>query len=108
MTLSLVIHRPEPADAAPAGPDAGGLPAMRTALRDAVWEVADAHWALGDDAILVSTDLSPDYLVQHFRRALRRRGFAETGLLLVTAVGPKAAWAGLTPEAEAWLHDVLG
>jgi len=73
-----------------------------------VWEVADAHWAVGDDAILVSTDLSPDYLVQHFRRALRRRGFGETGLLLVTSIGPKAAWAGLTPDAEAWLHDVLG
>jgi hypothetical protein len=108
MTLSLVIHRPEPADAAPAGPEAGGVVAMRAALRDAVWEVADAHWAVGDDAILVSTDLSPDYLVQHFRRALRRRGFGETGLLLVTSIGPKAAWAGLTPDAEAWLHDVLG
>lgn len=80
---------------------------MRQAVRDAVWEVADAHWALGGDSILVSTDLSPDYLVSHFRRALARRGFDETGLLLVTTVGPKAAWAGLPSEAEGWLQEVL-
>jgi hypothetical protein len=106
MSLSLVIHRPDRVPTT-TKPDAGGIDVMRAAVRDAVWEVADAHWALGDDAILVSTDLSPSYLVSHFRRALARRGFAETGLLLVTSVGPKAAWSGLPAEAEGWLREVL-
>lgn len=107
MSLSLVIHRPEAADAADASPEAGGAEGMRKAVRDAIWEVADAHWAVADDSILVSTDLSPSYLVSHFKRALARRGFARSGLLLVTAVGPKAAWSGLSPESEAWLRDML-
>ncbi len=99
MSLSLLIHRPD----APAETAEG----MRAALRDAVWEVAEAHWALGGDAILVSSDLSPDYLLNHFRRALGRRGFAEPGLLLVTSIGPRAAWTGMPTEAEAWLRDAL-
>jgi hypothetical protein len=107
MSLSLVIHRPGDADLAGAGPEAGGVEEMRKAVRDAIWEVADAHWAVGEDAILVSTDLSPSYLVSHFRRALGRRGFVRTGLLVVTAVGPRAAWSGLPPESEAWLRDML-
>lgn len=107
MTLSLVLHRPEvgPLNAMP-DPEAGAA-AMRAAVRDAVWEVADAHWVLGHDAMLVSTDLSPTYLLSHFKRALTHRGFTEAGLLLVTTVGPKAAWTGLPAEAEGWLRDVL-
>ncbi|MBU8545080.1 MULTISPECIES: hypothetical protein [Roseomonadaceae] len=101
MTLSIVIHRPD------AGPDADEASTMRAAVRDAVWEIADAHWTLGEDAILVSTDLSPDYMLSHFRRALARRGFDRTGLLLVTGVGPRAAWSELPVEAEGWLRDVL-
>jgi hypothetical protein len=108
MTLSIVIHRPEGASDAPrdSQPDAT-TEGMRLAVRDAVWEIADAHWVLGRDSILVSTDLSPDYMLSHFRRALARRGFDESGLLLVSTVGPKAAWAGLPAEAEGWLKDVL-
>jgi hypothetical protein len=99
MALSLLFHRPSgTGDAAEE---------MRTAVRDAVWEVAEAHWVLGEEAVLVSSDLSAEYLRDHFRRALGRRGHAETGLLLVTSVGPQAAWAGLPQEAEAWLHDAL-
>ncbi len=103
MTLLLVIHRPE---GLPEG-HPGSLAEMRAAVRDAIWEVADAHWALGEDSVLVSTDLSPSYMVSHFQRALKRRGYTESGLLVVTSVGPKAAWSGLPPEAEAWLRDAL-
>ena len=107
MALSLVVHRPEagPIDVMP--DQEAGAEAMRMAVRDAVWEVADAHWALGQDAMLVSTDLSPTYLLSHFRRALARRGFTEAGMLLVSSLGPKAAWTGLPAEAEGWLRDVL-
>lgn len=105
MTLSIVIHRPE---SDPAGdPPADQAEAMRQAVRDAVWEIADAHWAIGSDAILVSTDLSPAYMVSHFRRALSRRGFDRTGHLLVTSVGPKAAWSDLPDEADDWLKETL-
>jgi hypothetical protein len=100
MTLHLVVHRPDE----PAGSEAEGK--IRAALRDAVWEVADSHWApdaTGGDCVLVSTDLSPDYLLSHFRRAVARRGFADPGLLLVVTVGDRAAWTGLSPETEAWL-----
>jgi hypothetical protein len=100
MALSLLFHRPSGSgDAAEA---------MRTAVRDAVWEVAEAHWVLGEEAVLVSSDLSAEDLLDHFRRALGRRGHAATGLLLVTSVGPQAAWAGLPQEAEVWLRDALG
>jgi hypothetical protein len=98
MTLALVVHHPEPA---------ADAPEMRTALRDAVWEVADAHWALGQDAILAACDLSPEYLVDHFRRAMARRGFADPGLLLVVPVTPRSAWAGLPREAEGWIRETL-
>ena len=107
MSLSLVIHRPDAADAVGANPEAGGVEGMRKAVRDAIWEVADAHWAVADDSILVSTDLSPSYLVSHFQRAVARRGFSRTGMLLVTTVGPKASWSGLPAESEAWLRDML-
>ncbi|NKC30877.1 hypothetical protein [Falsiroseomonas selenitidurans] len=104
MTLSIVVHRPE-SGAAEAGSSAAED--MRTAVRDAIWEIADAHWAMGQDAILVSTDLSPDYILSHFQRALARRGFGESGLLLVSSIGPRAAWSGLPQDAEGWLREVL-
>lgn len=104
MTLSIVIHRPE---SAPTSIPPEAAEAMRLAVGDAVWEIADAHWTMGSDAILVSTDLSPNYILSHFRRALARRGFDQTGLLLVTRVGPRAAWSDLPEEAEGWLKDVL-
>ena len=107
MTLWFVIHRPEEGDAGTPAPSAEAASAMRSAVRDAMWEIADAHWALGQDAALVSTDLSPDYLVEHFRRALARRGFDSPGLLLVATAGPRAAWCGLPPEADAWLRETM-
>jgi hypothetical protein len=102
MTLHLVVHRPDE----PAGSEAEGL--IRAALRDAVWEVAESHWAPGGpggEAVLVSSDLSPDYLVSHFRRAMARRGFASPGLLLVVQVGERAAWAGLPPDTASWVKE---
>lgn len=101
MTLHLVIHRPND----PAGSE--GEAALRAALRDAVWEVADSHWAPCDEALLVSTDLSPDYLLDHFRGGLARRGHSDPGMLLVVPVSAKAAWSGLPAEAETWISELL-
>lgn len=98
MPLHLVIHRP--AD----GPDAE---AARMAVRDAVWEVAESHWAAGAEALIAASDLSSAYLLSHFRRALARRGVEDPGLLIVAPVGEGAAWAGLPAEAEAWM-DTAG
>lgn len=97
MGLSLLLHRPDDTDPK----------AVRETLRDAVWEVADAHWAISHDAVLISSDLSPEYLVDHFRRAVARRDQRITGMLIVTAIGPRAAWLGLPPEADAWLREGL-
>jgi hypothetical protein len=102
MTLHLVVHRPNE----PAGSEAEAL--VRAALRDAVWEVADSHWAPGGaegEAVLVSSDLSPDYLVSHFRRATARRGFPDAGLLMVVQVGERAAWAGIGSETGRWIEE---
>lgn len=99
MTLVLVVHHPD------AAPDAAAE--MRDALRDAIWEVADAHWALGADAVLAATDLSPDYLLGHFRRAIARRGLSESGQLLVVPFAPRSAFIGLPPDAAAWVRDQL-
>ena len=101
MTLHLVIHRPEE----PAGSAAEA--AIRTALREAVWEVADSHWEPCEEALLVSSDLSPDYLLSHFRSGLARRGHPQPGMLLVVPVGTTAAWSGLPPDAEAWMAEFL-
>ncbi len=101
MTLHLVIHRP----AAPAGgePEA----AERTALREAVWEVADSHWAPTEETLMVSCDLSAAYLLSHFKVALARRGHADPGFLLVVPMGAEAAWTGLPQDGEAWIKDLL-
>lgn len=99
MTLHLVIHRPDAATGSPAEE------AIRTALREAVWEVADSHWAPSDEVMLVSTDLSPDYLLAHFTKGLARRGHAEPGILAVVPVGATAAWSGLPPEAATWIAE---
>jgi hypothetical protein len=101
MSLHLVIHRPEePAGSAPEA-------AVRAALRDAVWEVADSHWAAGEEAMLVSCDLSSDYLVSHFMGALARGGFAQPGMLIVVPMRQGSAWAGLPAEAEAWIRETI-
>jgi hypothetical protein len=94
MTLALVLHQPPTLAAAE----------IRGALRDAVWEVAEAHWTLGDESMIVACDLSADYLMSHFTRAMARRGFADPGLMLVVPLSPRSAWRGLPPEAAAWLR----
>ncbi|WP_372623676.1 hypothetical protein [Falsiroseomonas sp.] len=100
MTLHLVIHRPDAAEGST------GETAIRAALSDAVWEVADSHWAPCKEAVLVSTDLSPDYLLAHFRQALAQRGHTDPGMLLVVPVGPTASWSGMPADAEAWIAEV--
>ncbi len=100
MTLHLVVHQA----AGAAGSEAEK--AERAALVEAVWEVADSHWAAGEEALLVSTDLSPDYLTRHFRIGLARRGFPKAGMLIVVPVAATAAFSGLPAEAAAWVAEV--
>ncbi len=97
MPLHLVIHRPP-------SPGTEGE-ACRAALREAVWEVAESHWAPGDEAVLVSSDLSSDYLLSHFRRSLARRGFDDPGMLIVAATS-HIAMHGLPREAQDWIAAV--
>jgi hypothetical protein len=97
MTLHLVIHRP----------DAAQDQAIRAALIETVWEVADSHWSAGEEALLVSSDLSPDYLLSHFRRGLARRGHASPGLLLVVPMGQNCAWFGLPQDAADWVKSTI-
>lgn len=101
MTLHLVVHRPD----APAGSEAEK--ALRAALRDTVWEVAESHWAPTEETTLVATDLSPDYLIAHFRSGLARRGFPEPGMVLVVPLRDGAAWAGLPTDGEAWIAEMM-
>ena len=101
MTLHLVIHRPDAASGSAAEA------AIRAALREAVWEVADSHWAPCEEVLLVSTDLSPDYLLAHFTKGLARRGHDAPGMLAVVPVGSAAAWSGLPPEAESWISETV-
>jgi hypothetical protein len=101
MPLLLVIHRPPE----PPGSDADA--ACRTALRDAVWEVAESHWTIGAEALLAASDLSPGYLLAHFKAGLTRRGFPDPGVILVVPVGADAARVGLPAEAEAWMGETL-
>jgi hypothetical protein len=101
MALHLVIHRPE------APPDSGIAAAIRAALIDAAWEIADSHWSPTAEALLVSTDLSAAYLVAHFRAGLARRGHDNPGMLLVTPVTAAAAWCGLPQDGEEWIRGLL-
>jgi hypothetical protein len=101
MALHLVIHRP------PGAPGSAEAAATRAALSDTVWEVADTHWSATDEALVVSTDLSAAYLLEHFRAGLERRGQDDPGLLLITPMAADTAWSGLRPEAAAWLRDLL-
>jgi hypothetical protein len=100
MTLHLVVHKA----AGAAGSDAER--AERAALVEAVWEVADSHWGAAAEALLISTDLSPDYLTRHFRTGLARRGFPKAGLLIVVPVTSAAAFSGLPEDAAAWVAEV--
>jgi hypothetical protein len=101
MTLHLVIHRP----GASAGSDDAA--ASRAALLEAVWEVADSHWAPTDEALLVSCDLSSAYLLSHFKVGLTRRGHPDPGLLLVVPMSEDSAWMGMAPDGEEWVRGAL-
>ncbi len=99
MTLHLVVHQA----AAAAGSDAER--AERAALAEAVWEVADSHWAAGPDALLVSTDLTPAYLTRHFRSGLARRGFPKAGMLIIVPVTAPAAFTGMPADVGQWVEE---
>jgi hypothetical protein len=101
MTLHLVIHRPA---ATERGEDAA---AERHALQEAVWEVADSHWAPTEEALMVSCDLSPAYLLSHFKAGLARRGHKAPGLLLVVPMGKEVASLNLAPDGETWMREAL-
>ena len=53
MSLILVTHHPAEPPGSPAAT------ACRAALRDAVWDVAESLWAVGEEALLAASDLSP-------------------------------------------------
>jgi len=97
MSLSLVIHHPP-----------GNDPLADIALQDGIWEVAESHWRLDARSVLVGSDLTAAYLLEHFRRALARRGFPDPGLLLVMPVGARFAAIGLPADAAAWLAGMPG
>ena len=97
MALVLVLHDPDG--------DRAVASEMRVALRDAIWEVADAHWALSESAVIAATDLSPDYLLSHFSRAIARRGHKAPGQLLIVPIGERSVFAGLPEQAANWVHD---
>lgn len=100
MALHLVIHRTD------GTADSARATAIRAALRDAVWEVAESHWAASDEALLVCTDLSAAYLLSHFRRGLAQRGHAEPGMLMVVPLDETAALHGLPEDAAAWIAEM--
>jgi hypothetical protein len=101
MTLHLVVHQPEPN----ADPDV--VEEIRATLADAVWEVAESHWAPAEETMLVSSDLSADYLLAHFRRALSRRGVTEPGFLIVAPIAERPALLGAPPAVKAWMAEAL-
>jgi hypothetical protein len=101
MTLHLVVHHPDET------PGSEAEQAVRAALTETVWEVAESHWTMGAGAMLVGSDLSSDYLLAHFRSSLARRGFPRPGMLLIAPMGEGAARAGLPPDAEAWIAEQL-
>jgi hypothetical protein len=100
MGVSLVIHGAADGTAATSA-------AVRDVVRDAVWQVADTHWAIGPDHMMVGSDLSPDYLADHFARALARQGLGGAATLLVTRIDRQARWRGLPLDGETWLRSGL-
>jgi hypothetical protein len=92
--LALVIHD------LPAGS------AAVKAMLDAIYEIAPEHWPMTDGALLADTGVSPAYLRDHLLRALKA-GAHQTGMMLVTRLGEKAAWSGLPADGEAWLREAI-
>jgi hypothetical protein len=101
MALHLVLHQSAPTGRRDDAED------IRIALQDAVWEVAESHWAAGNETLLVSSDLSSDYLLSHFRRALTRRGIPQPAFLLVAPLGERPAMIGVPADAEGWMEDAF-
>ena len=55
------------------------------------------------NALLVSSDLSVDYISSHLNRALRRENVS--GTVLVMRADSRVVAEGVSPEAVAWLHE---
>jgi len=101
MALHLILHRADPTTDHETAED------IRAVFADVVWEVAESHWAPAEDALLVSSDLSSDYLLAHFRRALKRRGAPEPAFLFVAPLADQPAMLGVPAEAEDWIAAAL-
>ena len=95
MSLLLVLHElaaaPEPAS---------------KAFYEAIFEIAPEHWPITPQAVLLTTDVSPNYLRDHLLRALKQHG-GEAGQLLITRCAGDSAWHRLSAEGESWLKDAL-
>ncbi|MXP61951.1 hypothetical protein E0493_01125 [Roseomonas sp. M0104] len=70
------------------------------ALEDAVWQLAESHLVL-PGSLVVESPVSPKYLLEHLRGALRRMG--RDGALLIVPL-TTASWAGLSTDAEEWIR----
>jgi hypothetical protein len=101
MALHLVLHQPAPSACREDAED------IRVALLDAVWEVAESHWAAGSESLLVSSDLSSDYLLAHFRGSLTRRGIPQPAFLLVAPLASRPAMIGVPSDAEGWMEEAF-
>ena len=92
MPLCLVLH---------------DLPAGGTeVLEAAIWEVSESHWTPMANALLVSSDLSVDYISSHRTRALRREHV--NGTVLAMRADSREVAEGVAPEAVSWLHERAG
>ena len=101
MALHLVLHRADPTADHETAED------IRAVFADAVWEVAESHWSPAEDVLLVASDLSSNYLLVHFRRALKRRGAPEPTFLFVAPLAERPAMLGVPAEAEGWIAAAL-
>ncbi len=84
----------------------GASAAAEKAFFEAIFEIAPDHWRVAPEAVLVGTEISPAYLRDHLLQALAAEG-AVPALLLVTQMSDDQARAGLSPEGEAWLRNLL-
>ncbi|WP_135465851.1 hypothetical protein [Crenalkalicoccus roseus] len=96
MPLCLVLHELDPPS-----------PEAEQVFFHAVFEIAPEHWRLTEGATLVATGVSPGYLLDHLRRAMRHARLS-LRLLLVTPVGNDLAAHGLPPEGESWIREAAG
>jgi hypothetical protein len=97
MKLVLLLHR--------ADRGAAEAAARRAAIEAAIWEVAESHWAVSEEAVVLACDLSADYLLRHFRRALAEAGLDGTGWLLLAPLRGPPRGHGLPRDIAAWLRE---